>query len=279
MGEKEQHHGREHLSTAVGVIVEIVAIKYGVALLTWIAALFVCLAVFGYTAKWVREKRKSGWLIRGVAVLVILLFAVLITLPRHQPTVAATKEPDPIPVTAPRPVPQAPPTDKAPSRSEKSPPKAKPVAPPTVTQNCPNGICNGGDNNGNQQVNNYGPPKLTLTPDKLQQLTIELKPLSGKRVGTAVVSGYADLFSLRDQFLVAFQQNHIGGERDEVGSAGTTPDGVSLLVPNDGKFNTDDLNALAQALISVGLAKKPVEVNPSPFINSGGLGICIAPTH
>jgi hypothetical protein len=280
MEEKKQHHGREDLSTAIGVIAEIVAIKYGVVWLTWFAALFFCLAVFGYTAKWVRDKRKRGWLVRGVAVLVILLVAVLITLPKHQPTAAATKEPDPIPVTPPRPVPQPPPTHKAPSRSEKSPPQVKPVAPPTVNQNCPNGICNGGDNYGNQQVNNYGPPKLTLTPDKLQQLTIELKPLAGKQVGIVVVSGNADLFSLRDQFLVAFQQNQIQGVRGEVGEMfPVPPDGVSLLVSGDGKFDTDELNVLAAALISVGLAKRPVGVGRSPLINSGGIGVQIAPMH
>ena len=184
------------------------------------------------------EKRLGN---RAVAVLIILVAAVLLTWPKKHEVVTATRAPDPAPMTTPQPEPQTPPSDKAPPRHEKSPPKTKPIAPPALTQNCPNGICNGGDNNGLQQVNNYGPPKLTLTPDKLQQLTIGLKPLSGKRVGVVVVSGYADLFSLRDQFLVAFQQNQIAGERDEVGSTyPMPPDGVSLLVPSDGKVDADE---------------------------------------
>ena len=107
MGETERHYGKDNLYAGIAVVVEIFAINYGAALLTWIAAGFICLAVFGYTKKWVREKRKRGWGTRAVAVTIILATAVLLTWPKKHPTVAATKEPGRVLESIQQPVPQA----------------------------------------------------------------------------------------------------------------------------------------------------------------------------
>jgi hypothetical protein len=45
--------------------------------------------------------------------------------------------------------------------------------PPTITQNCPSGICNGGDNYGNQTVNN-GPIARVISDDALPKMTATL---------------------------------------------------------------------------------------------------------
>src|SRR5258706_10993536 len=45
------------------------------------------------------------------------------------------------------------------------------VPPPFITQNCPQGICTGGDNKGTQQVFNYGPPTRTLTAQQSTELS------------------------------------------------------------------------------------------------------------
>src|SRR4029077_7525429 len=61
--------------------------------------------------------------------------------------------------------PKCPECPKVPERNATTDTKKKPTAhrttPPAIqtpTQSCPNGICIGGNNQGNPTVNNYGPP-------------------------------------------------------------------------------------------------------------------------
>jgi hypothetical protein len=101
---KEEHHGREHVGTAVGLAAEFIAMTFGVIWLAWIAGIFVCLAVFGYTKKMVRERPKVGWGIRVAAILFTLAAAVIMTMPKKHAMVATNGESAPSPsqqVTAP----------------------------------------------------------------------------------------------------------------------------------------------------------------------------------
>lgn len=46
-----------------------------------------------------------------------------------------------------------------------------PTSSPTVQQNCPNGICIGGDNLGSATVNNFGPPTRKLSSQQISALS------------------------------------------------------------------------------------------------------------
>jgi hypothetical protein len=155
MEEKAEHHGREHLSTAVGLIAEYIAVVYGVTVLAWAAAFFVCLAAFGYTQNTVPQNKKLGWGIRVAAILLTLVIAIFLTLPKKHAMVANNETP-----SNPPPHVEAPKKPENKSKSQESKPKSKrpTETPPPVTQVCPQGNCIGGDNYGNPTVNNFSPP-------------------------------------------------------------------------------------------------------------------------
>lgn len=83
----------------------------------------------------------------------------------------------------PEPCPQAAPEVKPiPKTIQPKHPKlslAEPTTPdsrvPVPSQNCPNGICNGGDNNGTQTVNNYGTTERRISEDQKKSLIPILK--------------------------------------------------------------------------------------------------------
>jgi len=175
MDEKMEHYGRENLSSAVAFVGEFLAMKYGIAWLAWLAVIFVCLAVFGYTKKLVRQHQGFGYLIRVVAILVTLIVAIFMTIPKTMSQQAQTP-----PQTTPRTVPDKPPVDTTPQEPEvkplppvkvpkKSPPNLEmkqgtPQPPPkSLTQNCPQGNCVGGDNYGPLTVNPDVDPNKTVT--------------------------------------------------------------------------------------------------------------------
>lgn len=80
------------------------------------------------------------------------------------PPTALDKKPNITPPEQP-PIESPKPEIKKPKPKRKTAPEAKPAPQPPqpLTQVCPQGICNGGDNNGQQNVYNYGPPPIHLT--------------------------------------------------------------------------------------------------------------------
>ena len=175
----------------------------------------------------------------------------------------------------------------APLTDEKVRPQAKspapaPKAPPTnptpqqPAQNCPNGICIGGDNSGSAIVNNYGPPKLALTEANQKLLVVALKPLSGMTIRIFVHNANDDLVTLRDQLVAAFRRDNItlDPSSGEGMSFGPPPPGVSLEVGEQNK-DSEQVYALARALQKVGLVGKQISREIVP--GRRALGINIAP--
>ncbi len=77
----------------------------------------------------------------------------------------------PTPTTTPKPTPRPQPRSKPPDSNVPGPSQQNSGGTNTqVNQNCPGGVCIGGDNNGNPTVNNYAPPQRRLTPDQRNAL-------------------------------------------------------------------------------------------------------------
>jgi hypothetical protein len=77
------------------------------------------------------------------------------------------------------------PASPAPNRTAatgvaKSNPKETPELPPSVNQNCPGGICAGGDINGSPTIINPGPPPLILKVTSMESTSSEASSFSDK---------------------------------------------------------------------------------------------------
>jgi len=170
MEEKEVHFGREHVGTAITLGAEFIAVKYGVVWLAWLAALFACLAVWGYTKKLARNHAKSGWGIRVVAVLFVLMATYFVTMPRKHAAVAINGNPTASlvppqgePAVDPDPAPK-PPMKKTPilSPEQQQSGKDNVQTGPITTGPCSNVFSGGNGNQGSINCTDV-PPQITTT--------------------------------------------------------------------------------------------------------------------
>ena len=140
---------------------------------------------------------------------------------------------------------------KKPSGIEANPTTtAKPigaVSPPT--QNCPNGICNAGNNLGNQTVNNFAPPPANFTfteevvtpfsPGSEKVMTVHIKPdrsIPGAIVGV-VFSGPFTLTNEEPRLLGASASQVSWGTLVEHGTTKQIPNSLFIRVNLPAAFN------------------------------------------
>lgn len=164
---------------------------FWIGLLCWIIALGILIRVI-----WILLSR-SNRLSRQIKILIIFIAIILVCVIAYKPAVRAirrhadkanapTKVPlvhKQIPTSAPdirnvpdskRPKTRRRPKTNSPQSTPTQPTRPRPVTP---TQNCPNGVCIGGNNFGNATVNNYLPP-----PPKISWNQTALQPLSNANV-------------------------------------------------------------------------------------------------
>jgi hypothetical protein len=176
--EPVEHHGRDSLLGGAGFIAECCATRWGGFPLALFGGALLFLAFWDYTKKYLSQK--SPYLrhsLRIAAALCLVVLVVIVSGVRVWSKGQSTKGPEvaeekkstsPSQVTVPpsSEVPKPAITDKGRKPAtpkpiippqEQQPPTPSP--PPPITQNCPQGICNGGDNNGDQRVYNFGPPE------------------------------------------------------------------------------------------------------------------------
>jgi hypothetical protein len=162
------------------ILTAVAAIKHDLRGLLWIALPFFVAAIWEF-AKRTREALIVTALGAALALAgTVALFHWLGTptestaAPKQE--VAASQTPPTLPVAAPpqtetarKPSPPAPHKTSKPPKTDTAPvtpivqnPPPASQAPGGQKQNCPNGICIGGDNNGTATVNNYGQPEANI---------------------------------------------------------------------------------------------------------------------
>jgi len=72
-----EHHGRDHLMTAVGLIAEFLAGKYRISVLAWFGAIFLFLSFLSYTKKFLNAKRVAYRLVAYFVAVVVLSVGTL----------------------------------------------------------------------------------------------------------------------------------------------------------------------------------------------------------
>jgi len=152
-------------------------------------------------------------------------------------------------------------------------PKTKTTAPQTSspTQNCPNGVCIGGDNNGTATVNNFGPPPLKISPEQQTQITAFLK-------ANGITSGKVVIFVDGPTIETQAASNNLVKALKDAGVDATSVEGV--LVPPMGtpvypgiSFDITPetytlANEIGRALMASHVVNSPVRANQSSGLNA-----------
>jgi hypothetical protein len=175
-----------------------------------------------------------------------------------------------------------PPADAQPPKSESHrkklqlmvpAPSLSTAVPPLVTptQNCPNGICMGGDNNGTATVNNYAPPQRKLTKEERDKFVSDLRRSCPFEVAVRAIPGNAESMEYADQISAAIKD------------AGCTLKRAKFLIdtsPSYGVWLTihdkDKIPVGADALAgSFNAANIPFKGNTGDFIEQGSVYVMV----
>jgi hypothetical protein len=221
------------LSTGIGILLTVVAaMKHDLRWLLWIGGL--CFSVAGWRI--FAHFRSAAWRRTLTGISIVFVFGGLYwmgvwlrpTEENKQPTRTTSEQstqttpqssaPPPAPSVS-----QSQPQTAEPTKPTKHHPKAAatPVEPKVPapsqnnsgginsqgSQNCPNGICIGGDNSGNPTVtNNFAPPQRRLTPDQHNGLASCLHRAAASSVFIAYAQHNFEAQTYSDDFVSALTE-------------------------------------------------------------------------
>lgn len=234
--------------------------------------------------KW---RLKSYWPMVLMAALTIATWsAVGLSLYLRKPVVVERTVERPITVPCPEqrtptavPIPNSTPIKK-PSTAEANP-ITVPKSPQPFTQNCPNGICNAGDNFGSQTVNNFVPQRRHLTDQQSEELgdaaaqvplSQKLTVMSANDLDAIEYSGeiYRAIEKRAKSILTPGPQIAIAGFS---GGEGHQPEGVVVCILDETDITFPYAQKLATALNST---SAPVNFTKCTGMTSGKIKIIVA---
>jgi hypothetical protein len=126
---------------------------------------------------------------------------------------------------------------------------------PTV-QSCPDGNCIGADNYGNPTVNNYGPPRRSLTPDQRTSLIKALKTACPFDIAVRPLAGNEEAMAFAERLKSALSEAGCTLVRPKFLIDTAVDYGVIIGVQSNDTF-PPGANVLMDALKAGGMEPKP----------------------